>query len=65
MHPCKVYLLEKHLEDQLDRINCTEQEPDFVNSILYLDEVTFCLNGFINRHNWRSFSYENAQWIGE
>lgn len=37
----------------------------FCKSYIVLGKATFCLNGFVNRHNCRYKSVENAHWIEE
>ena len=41
------------------------QNPNFLTSIVFSDEVTFELNGNVNRHNFRYSCNENPHWILE
>ncbi|KAJ8911601.1 hypothetical protein NQ315_015935 [Exocentrus adspersus] len=71
--PYKVILLQELTEDDPDRrmqfcqqiMNFLDETPQFVNHILFSDEDTFCLNGFVNRHNCHYWSAENPHWIKE
>ncbi|GLV33229.1 hypothetical protein CBL_08397 [Carabus blaptoides fortunei] len=37
----------------------------FANRIIFSDEDTFCLNGNVNRHNYRYWSRNNPHWMEE
>lgn len=73
IHPYKVSLLQELAEDDPDRrmqfcqqiMNFLDETPQFVDRILFSDEATFCLNGFVNRHNCRYWSAENPHWMEE
>ena len=40
-------------------------DPDFHKKILFLDEAKFCLNGYVNKQNFRIWSEDNRQAIAE
>lgn len=72
-HPYKVQLIHELNEDDPDRrlqfceelmLRCDEN-PNFLNNILFSDEATFCLNGTVHRHNCRYWSRENRHWTQE
>lgn len=72
-HPYKVGLVQELLEDDPDRrlqfceemMRRCDQNNAFPHNILFSDEATFCLNGVVNRHNYRFWSQENPHWIHE
>ncbi|KAJ4434512.1 hypothetical protein ANN_23074 [Periplaneta americana] len=45
-------------ELMMERIN---NNPTFLRQIIFSDEATFCLTGFVNRHNCRYWSDINQQ----
>lgn len=71
--PYKIHLLHELNEDDPDRrmqfcatmMEMIDDNPNFLNNILFSDEATFCLNGFVNRHNCRYWSSENPHWMME
>lgn len=73
MRPYKVTLVQELLEDDPERrmqfcqeiMDIIDIQPDFINRILFSDEATFCLNGFVNRHNCRYWSDHNPHWMLE
>ena len=73
MLPYKPRLLQELLEDDPDRrmqfcqeiMDYIEMQPNFVSRILFSDEATFCLNGFVNRHNCRYWSDHKPYWMME
>lgn len=73
MFPYKVSLLQELSEDDPDRrmqfcqeiMDYIDLQPNFVSRILFSDEATFCLNGFVNRHNCRYWSDHNPHWMIE
>lgn len=72
-HPYKIQLLQELSEDDFDRrtefceimTERIDQNPNFLNSIVFSDESTFCLNGHVNRHNSRYWSDTNPHWMEE
>jgi hypothetical protein len=69
-HSYKIQLIHELNEDDPDRrvqfweelmLRCDE-DPDFLNNILFSDETTFCQNGTVHRHSWRCWSRQNPQW---
>lgn len=72
-HPYKVQLVQELVADDFDRRlqfceimrNAFGQNPDFVNNILFSDEATFMLNGYVNRHNCRYWAQKNPNWLIE
>lgn len=72
-HPYKPQLIHELNEDDPDRrlqfceefqLRCDEN-PNFLNNIIFSDEATFCLNGTVNRHNSRYWSQVNPHWTQE
>lgn len=72
-HPYKVQLIHELNKDDPDRrlqfceelmLRCDE-DPNFLNNIIFSDEATFCLNGTVHRHNCRYWSRENPHWTQE
>jgi len=43
----------------------TDDDPNFLFNIVFLDEVIFELNGSVNRHNCRFWSDNNSHWMLE
>ncbi|XP_023311368.1 uncharacterized protein LOC108904994 [Anoplophora glabripennis] len=72
-HPYKIQLLQELLEDDPDRRNefCqtmterTDNNPRLVKQICFSDEATFCLNGEVNRQNFRYWAPANPHWFTE
>lgn len=72
-HPYKVQLVQELNEDDPDRrmqfcqemMDINNRNVNFVNNIMFSDEATFYLNGFINRHNCRYWANENPHWMEE
>lgn len=72
-HPYKIQLLQELIEDDPDRRNefCqtmterTDNNPRLVKQICFSDEATFCLNGEVNRHNFRYWAPANPHWFRE
>lgn len=71
-HPYKVQLHQELNEDDPDRRMqfCQEMMDringnNIMNNIVFSDESTFCLNGFVNRHNCRYWSDQNPHWMIE
>lgn len=72
-HPYKIQLLHELSEDDPDRrmqfcelmMERINNNPGFIKQIVFTDEATFCLNGFVNRHNCRYWSDVNPQWMEE
>lgn len=42
-----------------------DNQPDFLNFVLFSDEATFYLNGAVNKHNERLWTDENPRWYRE
>lgn len=72
-HPYKVQLVHELNEDDPDRRmqfceimmeRCID-DPQFSRRIVFSDEATFCLNGTVNRQNFRYWATENPHWIME
>lgn len=72
-HPYKVHFSQELSERDYDRRlefcevmqdKCNEN-PEFPRNIVFSDESTFCLNGTVNRQNWRCWSRENPRWMRE
>lgn len=42
-----------------------DEDPDFLNYVVFTDEATFYLNGTVNKHNDRLWSDENPHWFRE
>jgi hypothetical protein len=65
-----MHLLNKLNEDDPDRrmqfcaimTEMTNNNPNCLNHILFADEATFCVNGFVSCRYWSS---ENPHWIIE
>lgn len=72
-HPYKVHLVQELNEDDPDRrmqfcqemLDNIEVNGNFPNNIVFSDEATFCLNGFVNRHNCRYWADQNPHWMEE
>lgn len=71
LHPYKPTLLQELSEDDYDRrvefcefmMERINNNPNFLNNIVFSDEATFCLNGNVNRHNCRYWAAENPHWM--
>lgn len=71
--PYKIHLLQELQEDDWDRrmefceimMKKCDEDPNFLNSIVFSDEATFTLNGYVNRHNCRYWASENPHWMVE
>lgn len=72
-HPYKVHLVQELNEDDPDRrmqfcqemMNHIDINANFVNNVVFTDEATFTLSGFVNRHNCRYWADENPYWMEE
>lgn len=72
-HPYKVQLHQELNEDDPDRrmqfcqvmMDAINGNNMLMNSIVFSDESTFCLNGFVNKHNCRYWSDHNPHWMEE
>lgn len=72
-HPYKIQLVQELNEDDPDRrmefcqtlMDRSNQNPLFVENILFSDESTFKLNGEVNRQNCRFWAKENPRWMRE
>lgn len=73
IRPYKVTLIHELSEDDPDRrmqfcdlfMGLCNDNENFINNVLFSDEATFCLAGFVNRHNCRYWSFENPHWAEE
>lgn len=71
LHPYKVQLVHELSEDDPDRrlefceifMRHCDENPNFLNSVVFSDEATFCLSGSVNRHNCRYWARENPHWM--
>lgn len=69
-HPYKLRLIHELNEDDPDRRiefceimqNKSNDDPNFIKSILFSDESKFYLNGVVNRHNMVYWSEDNPHW---
>lgn len=68
--PYKVKLVQELHEGDEDRrlqfcedvmLRC-DQNPNFLENIVFTDEATFCLNGSVHPHNCRYWSQNNPHW---
>lgn len=72
-HPYKPVFVQELLDDDPDRreqfceimIELTDNNARFVQKICFSDEATFCLNGQVNRQNYRYWAQENPHWYIE
>lgn len=72
-HPYKIRLLHELNEDDPDRrlqfcetmMEICNLNQVFHRNILFSDEATFCLNGSVNRQNFRYWSTNNPRWMRE
>ncbi|EZA49482.1 hypothetical protein X777_12276 [Ooceraea biroi] len=72
-HPYNIHLVQELNEDDFDRrlqfcelmMERADAEPDFSNHVVFSDEATFQLNGYVNRHNCRFWSDTNPHWMLE
>lgn len=70
-HPYKVRLIHELTEDDPDRrlqfcevfMQHCDEDPHFLNCVVFSDEAAFYLNGAVNRHNCRYWSQENPHWV--
>ena len=73
LHPYKVQFIQELLDDDPDRRNeFCENMIDLINDnarllrmICFSDEATFCLNGEVNKQNFRYWATENPHWYME
>ncbi|EFN86394.1 hypothetical protein EAI_12102, partial [Harpegnathos saltator] len=42
-----------------------DEDPNYLSNIVFSDEATSQLNGYVNRHNCRFWSNTNPNWIQE
>ena len=71
LHPYKVQLIHELSEDNPDRrleycesfMRHCDDNPNFLNSVVFSDEATFYLNGTVNRHNCRYWAREQPHWV--
>lgn len=69
-HPYKIKLIHELNEDDPDRrlefcetiMNICNNDRIFSSRIIFSDESTFCMNGVINRQNYRYWSSTNPGW---
>lgn len=72
-HAYKVKLIHELNEDDPERrlefcellMNLANNDPFFTSRIIFSDESTFCLNGVVNRQNYRYWSTTNPNWAIE
>ncbi|KAJ8912413.1 hypothetical protein NQ315_013480, partial [Exocentrus adspersus] len=74
-HPYKVRLVQELSDDDFGRREefadtmmekCYDQNnPNFLNNVMFSDEATFCIDGNVNRHNCRYWSRNNPRWMRE
>lgn len=72
-HPFKIQLVQELSDDDPDRrmefcqvlMDMCNQNPGFVQNIIFSDEATFKLNGEINRQNCRYWAKDNPHWMRE
>jgi len=72
-HPYKIKLIHELNEDDSDRrlefcetlMNICNNDRFFTRRIIFSDESTFCLNGVVNRQNYRYWSSTNPNWTIE
>lgn len=58
-HPFKINLVQELVVDDFDRrvefcdimMQKIDENPEFINRIVFSDEATFVLDGTVNRHN--------------
>lgn len=43
----------------------SDDDANFINTIVFSDELTFMLNGSVNRHNCSYWSNKNSLWMIE
>lgn len=73
MHPYKVNIVQELFDFDCDRrlefceilSRKIEENPDFVNNIVFSDEATFTLHGTINKQNYRYWARNNPNWYEE
>lgn len=72
-HPYKIQNHHELNEDDFDRrlqfcesiLQKISTQNNFLDSLVFSDEATFCLNGTVNRHNCRYWSDSNPHWMDE
>lgn len=72
-HPYKIKLIHELNEDDPDRriefcetlMNICNNDHLFARRIIFSDESTFCLNGVVNKQNYRYWSSTNPHWAVE
>lgn len=72
-HPYKITLIHELNDEDVNRrikfcdnmMTRIDNDPNFLNCIVFSDEATFELNGRINRHNCRYWSDSNPHWAVE
>jgi len=72
-HPYKINLVQELVANDFDcrlefcdiMMQKIDDQPEFHNKIVFLDEATFMLNGSVNRHNSRYWSDSNPHWMRE
>lgn len=72
-HPYKIHLVQELRPNDPDRrldfivqiIIKIEDDPEFLNKIMWTDESRFHNNGVVNRHNCHYWSVENPHWMRE
>nr|CAH7715748.1 unnamed protein product [Callosobruchus chinensis] len=72
-HPYKARLVQELSDGDFDRREefadimmekCYDpNNPNFINNVMFCDEATFVLNGYVNRHNCRYWSRNNPCWM--
>jgi len=73
MHPYKSHLVQELNEEDFYRrsefcetvMERCNADVNFANNILFSDEATFMLHGFISRHNFRHWAAENPRCVIE
>lgn len=72
-HPYKIQLVQELEHGDFERrlrfcdimMGKLNQNPNFCRSILFTDEATFSLHGFVNKQTYRYWSQLNPHWIME
>ncbi|KAG8268831.1 Disks large 1 [Homalodisca vitripennis] len=59
MHPYK-NLLHQELSEDGEKMN---EDPDFLNDVLWCDKASFRSNSKMNHHNMHYSSFENSHWM--
>lgn len=73
MHPYKVQVLQELCDVDYDRrqefceiiTRKIEENPHFISNIVFSDEATFTLHGFVNKQNYRHWAQINPNWYEE